>query len=94
MINTISQQLVTLSRDGTVISTLTVPDLSSPIVELPGLHVTDSGQVLVCGVGSHAIIEVDKDGRRRVAEVVPKTEDMSSKVTQKDDVKSKICLLQ
>ncbi|KAH3689955.1 hypothetical protein DPMN_191339 [Dreissena polymorpha] len=68
------KQLVTLSRDGTVISTLTVPDLSSPIVELPGLHVTDSGQVLVCGYYSGTIVQVDKDGRKILAEVVTKND--------------------
>ncbi|KAH3720590.1 hypothetical protein DPMN_063490 [Dreissena polymorpha] len=55
-----SDQLVTLSRDGTVISTLTVPGLDS----LPGLHVTDSEHVLVCGCWSNKIYQVDKDRRQ------------------------------
>ncbi|KAH3873639.1 hypothetical protein DPMN_036876 [Dreissena polymorpha] len=66
-----SQQLVTLSRDGKVISSLTVPALSSPVL-LPGLHVTDSGQVLVCGYYTDTIVQVDRDGRQRLAEVITK----------------------
>ncbi|KAH3720674.1 hypothetical protein DPMN_063578 [Dreissena polymorpha] len=37
---------------------------------LPGLHVTDSGQVLVCGYSSHTVVQVDRDGRQILAEVV------------------------
>ncbi|XP_052247306.1 E3 ubiquitin-protein ligase TRIM56-like isoform X1 [Dreissena polymorpha] len=66
VINKRSDQLVTLSRDGTVISTLTVPGLDP----LPGLHVTDSEHVLVCGSWSNKIVQVDKDGRQILAEVV------------------------
>ncbi|XP_052245443.1 RING finger domain and kelch repeat-containing protein DDB_G0271372-like isoform X2 [Dreissena polymorpha] len=75
VINPNSNQLVTLSREGTVISTLTVPALRSPIGVLPGLqvHVTDSGQVMVCGYWSSTIIQMDRDGRQRLAQVV--TED-------------------
>ncbi|KAH3720084.1 hypothetical protein DPMN_062977 [Dreissena polymorpha] len=69
VINNDSNQLVTLSRDGTVISALTVSALGSPTA-LPGLHVTDSGQVLVCGYWSDKIFQVDKDGRQILAEVV------------------------
>ncbi|KAH3707893.1 hypothetical protein DPMN_067312 [Dreissena polymorpha] len=53
-----SNQLVTLSRDGTVISTFTDPVLDCGGLE-NGLHVTDLGQVLV-----------DRDGRQRLAEVI------------------------
>ncbi|KAH3720621.1 hypothetical protein DPMN_063523 [Dreissena polymorpha] len=67
--NAYSKQLVTLSRDGTVISTLTVPDLSF-IYKLSGLHVTDSGQVLICGDYAGKIFQVDRDGRQILAEVV------------------------
>ncbi|XP_052248407.1 uncharacterized protein LOC127856311 [Dreissena polymorpha] len=67
--NISSNQLVTLSREGTVISTLTVPGLSSPIGVLPGLHVTDAGQVLVCGYYTNTVAQVDRDGRKRLAEV-------------------------
>ncbi|KAH3720734.1 hypothetical protein DPMN_063638 [Dreissena polymorpha] len=74
--NNNSNQLVTLSRDGTVISTLTVSDLSSPL-GLPGLHVTDSGQVLVCGYSTDRVVQVDRDGRQILAEVVTKNNGVS-----------------
>ncbi|KAH3820542.1 RING finger domain and kelch repeat-containing protein DDB_G0271372-like [Dreissena polymorpha] len=76
--NVVSKQLVTLSRDGTVISTLAQPaqDLCYPIW-LPGLHVTDSGQVLLCGLWSETVHQVDRDGRQILAEVVKQHIDVS-----------------
>ncbi|XP_052251792.1 uncharacterized protein LOC127858625 isoform X2 [Dreissena polymorpha] len=72
--NNIRNQLVTLSRDGTVISTFTDPLLDWGLFDVrPGLHVTDSGQVLVCGGLSNKIIQVDRDGRQRLAEVIIQT---------------------
>ncbi|XP_052251536.1 uncharacterized protein LOC127858423 [Dreissena polymorpha] len=68
-------KLVTLSKDGTVISTFTDPALNWGCGDVPpGLHVTDSGQVLVCG--GCTILQVDRNGRQILAEVI----------TQKDGV--------
>lgn len=74
-------KLVTLLRDGTVINVIHTPDLrfytdASHGLYTPGLCVTDSGQVLVCR-GQHTILQVDRDGRQRLVELV----------TEKDDVK-------
>ncbi|KAH3720662.1 hypothetical protein DPMN_063565 [Dreissena polymorpha] len=77
VVNKASEQLVTLSRDGTVISILTDYALGVLVV-LPGLHVTDSGQVLVCGYGTSTIFQVDKDGRQTLADVVTKNDDVSN----------------
>ncbi|KAH3848921.1 hypothetical protein DPMN_091306 [Dreissena polymorpha] len=87
--NVTSMQLVTLSREGKVISTLTDPALywKEVIHELlflvcgiyeyiPVIHVTDLGQVLVCG--NSTIIQVDKDGRQRLAEVVTARDGVTS----------------
>ncbi|XP_052246680.1 E3 ubiquitin-protein ligase arc-1-like [Dreissena polymorpha] len=68
------EQLVTLSRDGTVISTLTDHDFywryDDWRYELtPGIIVTDTGQVLVCGSYSNKILQVDRDGKKRLAQV-------------------------
>ncbi|KAH3848925.1 hypothetical protein DPMN_091310 [Dreissena polymorpha] len=67
-------QLVILSRDGKVMSTFTDPLLHWSFEEdcYPGIHVTDSGQVLLCGAMTNPIIQVDKVGRQRLAEVVTK----------------------
>ncbi|KAH3880348.1 uncharacterized protein LOC127877458 [Dreissena polymorpha] len=62
--------LVTLSRDGRVISKLTDPAMYWLEQLPPGLHVTDSGQVLVCGVFSSLVFQMDRDGRQKLAEVV------------------------
>ncbi|XP_052215866.1 uncharacterized protein LOC127834233 isoform X3 [Dreissena polymorpha] len=74
-------KLVTLSRDGTVISTLSDPALMWG-ENKPGLHVTDTGQVLVCGGWSNTIIQVDTDGGQRLADVV----------TEKDNVRKPTCV--
>ncbi|KAH3816349.1 hypothetical protein DPMN_117865 [Dreissena polymorpha] len=62
--NEVNNQLVTLSRDGKVLSTLTDPALNwRGQLDLPGLHVTNSGKVLVCAGYNSAIIKLDTDGR-------------------------------
>ncbi|XP_052223164.1 uncharacterized protein LOC127839045 [Dreissena polymorpha] len=76
VINQHSAKLVTLSRDGTVISTLPDPALQSSRLQTVTscLHVTDSGQVLVCLPRSDTILQVDRDGREILAEVVTKND--------------------
>ncbi|XP_052245727.1 uncharacterized protein LOC127854708 [Dreissena polymorpha] len=66
-----SYQLVTLSRDGKLISTLTDAALNHEI-QLPSLNVTDSGQVFVCGDWFPTIIQVDRDGSQILDEVITK----------------------
>ncbi|XP_052259099.1 uncharacterized protein LOC127863578 isoform X3 [Dreissena polymorpha] len=56
-------KLLTLARDGTVLATFTDPALERPY----GLHVTPAGHVLVCGWRSHTIVQVDYEGRRKLA---------------------------
>ncbi|KAH3846221.1 hypothetical protein DPMN_088520 [Dreissena polymorpha] len=58
--------LLTLSIDGTVMSTFTDPQLRSP----RGLHVTHSGQVLVCGWRSSTVIQVNAEGNTKIATLV------------------------
>ncbi|KAH3820396.1 uncharacterized protein LOC127832185 isoform X1 [Dreissena polymorpha] len=59
-------QLITLSRDGAVISKMTDPVLQWNDI-LPGMHVTNLGQVLVCGGDSNTILQVNRDGTKRRA---------------------------
>ncbi|KAH3852315.1 uncharacterized protein LOC127874970 [Dreissena polymorpha] len=63
-------ELVTLSRDGKVIAKLTDPALCWFVTFSPGLHVTDSGQVLVCEVFCRIIYQMGRDGRQKLTEVV------------------------
>ncbi|KAH3815724.1 hypothetical protein DPMN_144255 [Dreissena polymorpha] len=56
-------KLLTLARDGTLLATLTDPELRQP----RGLHVTPRGQVLVCGYLSDTILQVDSEGRKKLA---------------------------
>ncbi|KAH3749256.1 hypothetical protein DPMN_183749 [Dreissena polymorpha] len=48
-------KLLTLARDGSVLATFTDHALLEPC----DVHVTPAGQVLVCGMGSHTILQVD-----------------------------------
>ncbi|KAH3871588.1 uncharacterized protein LOC127868527 [Dreissena polymorpha] len=68
-----SVQLLTLSSDGRVLSTLTDPALKWSRLDYgcaqAGLHVTDSGQLLVCAFNSNTILQVDSDGKKRLAEM-------------------------
>ncbi|KAH3754153.1 uncharacterized protein LOC127847097 [Dreissena polymorpha] len=61
--NSSQHKLLTLARDGSVLATFIEPALQSP----RGVHVTPAGQVLVSGLGSSTILQVDSEGRRRLA---------------------------
>ncbi|KAH3749923.1 hypothetical protein DPMN_184438 [Dreissena polymorpha] len=63
-----THQLLTLAIDGTVISTFTDIDLKGP----RGVHVTPRGQVLVCGDKSNALIQVDNEGKKKLATLATK----------------------
>ncbi|XP_052246553.1 transcription intermediary factor 1-alpha-like [Dreissena polymorpha] len=56
-------KVLTLATDGTVLHTFTNPDLQGP----NGIHVTDLGQVLVCGWLSKTIIQLDGEGKKKLA---------------------------
>ncbi|KAH3696600.1 hypothetical protein DPMN_084076 [Dreissena polymorpha] len=61
--NPSQNKLLTLARDGSVLSSFTGRDLLWPT----SVHVTPAGQVLVCGEGLHTIIQVDIKGREKLA---------------------------
>ncbi|KAH3722028.1 uncharacterized protein LOC127854459 [Dreissena polymorpha] len=61
--NHIHSKLLTLATDGTIISSFTDPELRNPY----GVHVTTAGQVLVCGCSSASILQVDKEGKKKLA---------------------------
>ncbi|KAH3850779.1 hypothetical protein DPMN_093252 [Dreissena polymorpha] len=56
-------KLLTLASDGSLISTFTDPELANPC----GVHVTPEGQVLVCGNAFNAVIQVDCEGKKKLA---------------------------
>ncbi|KAH3717983.1 hypothetical protein DPMN_060780 [Dreissena polymorpha] len=53
-------KLLTLSRDGTILSIFTDRLLQRPTA----VHVTENGQVLVCGENN--IIQVDSEGKKKI----------------------------
>jgi len=61
--NSSQHKVLTLAKDGSVLATLTDPVLQRP----SGVHMTPAGQVLVCGYQSSTIIQVDSEGRRKLA---------------------------
>ncbi|KAH3794185.1 hypothetical protein DPMN_147716 [Dreissena polymorpha] len=61
-------QLLTVAMDGTVLVSFTDPELLTPV----GLLVTSAGQVLVCDVKSHNIIQMDSDGGRKLSTLATK----------------------
>ncbi|XP_052215472.1 uncharacterized protein LOC127833982 isoform X2 [Dreissena polymorpha] len=60
------KKLLTLARDGTLLATLTDPAILFP----RGLHVTPAGQVLVCGGLLPTVIQVDWEGKIKLATLV------------------------
>ncbi|KAH3749878.1 hypothetical protein DPMN_184393 [Dreissena polymorpha] len=63
VINMDNDTLLTLAIDGTVIYTFSDIDLKC----LMGVHMTAGGQVLLCGYGSNTIIQVDSEGKKKLA---------------------------
>ncbi|KAH3818735.1 uncharacterized protein LOC127832094 [Dreissena polymorpha] len=63
-------KLLALARDGTLLATLTHPELEPP----HGVHVIPACQVLVCGWRSHTMLQIDSEGRRKLATLVEKME--------------------
>ncbi|KAH3693674.1 hypothetical protein DPMN_081114 [Dreissena polymorpha] len=70
-------KLITFATDGTLISIFTDPEFQLP----RGVHVTPSGQVLVCGYSSYSVIQVDHEGRKRLVTLVSKTDGVSSQIS-------------
>ncbi|XP_052248610.1 uncharacterized protein LOC127856442 [Dreissena polymorpha] len=64
--------VLTLARDGTVLHIFTHPDLQTP----SGIHVTAKGQVLVCGRASFNVLQLDGEGKKKLATTL-KTDDCS-----------------
>ncbi|KAH3894962.1 hypothetical protein DPMN_019122 [Dreissena polymorpha] len=56
-------KLHTLARDGTLLATYTDPALRGP----EGLHVTPAGQVLVCALQPHTVLQVGWEGQSKLA---------------------------
>ncbi|KAH3749406.1 hypothetical protein DPMN_183904 [Dreissena polymorpha] len=67
-------KVLTLARNGSVLATFTDPALKGP----EGVHVTPAGQVLVCGSLSHTIIQVDDEGRKKLAILTTKKDGVVS----------------
>ncbi|KAH3750258.1 uncharacterized protein LOC127847675 [Dreissena polymorpha] len=64
--NSAQGKVITLARDGTVICTFNDLELVWP----RGIHVTAQGQVLVCGHFSHIILQLDGEGKKKMAHLV------------------------
>ncbi|KAH3869567.1 uncharacterized protein LOC127868057 [Dreissena polymorpha] len=65
-------KLITLTSDGFLISSFTDPELQRPY----GVNVTPAGQVLVCGLGSKTVIQVDRDGKKKLATLISQKDEL------------------
>ena len=72
--NNYQHKVLTLARDGTVLHTFTDPDLQTP----NGIHVTDLGQVLVCGTSSRTIFQLDGEGKKKLATLATEKDGMGN----------------
>ncbi|XP_052255542.1 uncharacterized protein LOC127861180 isoform X2 [Dreissena polymorpha] len=63
-------KVLTLARDGTVLHTFTDPDLQDPF----GIHVTAQGQVLVCARSSDTILQLDGEGKKKLATLATRSD--------------------
>ena len=63
MVNYEKDQLLTLATNGTVLGIFSDTQLIKPL----HVHVTYFGQVLVTAVGSNCIIQMDREGKKKLA---------------------------
>ncbi|XP_052777001.1 uncharacterized protein LOC128214534 [Mya arenaria] len=63
-------KLVTLDKDGQVLCTLEYPELHLP----SGVCVSPSGYVFVCGFGPDNVIQINRDGKKKLATVARKAD--------------------
>ncbi|XP_052782204.1 uncharacterized protein LOC128218552 [Mya arenaria] len=61
--NYCQHQLITLDNNGNKLASLTNPDMRGPT----GVHVTPDGHVFVCCYGSDKVLQVEKDGKKKLA---------------------------
>ncbi|XP_052262107.1 uncharacterized protein LOC127865987 isoform X2 [Dreissena polymorpha] len=71
--NHVRHKLYTLATDGSLISTFTDPELKHPT----GVHVTPAGQVLVCGYSSNNVVQVDREGKKKLATLASSKDGLS-----------------
>ncbi|XP_052781446.1 uncharacterized protein LOC128217997 [Mya arenaria] len=66
--NSSKHQLITLDNNGNKLASLTDPDMETPT----GVHVTTAGHVFVCCWNSCTVLQVDRDGKKKLATLARK----------------------
>ncbi|XP_052778625.1 uncharacterized protein LOC128216073 [Mya arenaria] len=74
MTNNSKHQLITLDKKGKKLALLTDPDMEEPT----GVHVTPAGHVFVCWCYYDAVLQVDKDGKKKLATLARKEDGLDS----------------
>ncbi|XP_052231558.1 uncharacterized protein LOC127844990 isoform X2 [Dreissena polymorpha] len=69
-------KILTLAKNGTVLSTISGPELQEPCI-----YVTNAGQVLVCEFSTHIIMQLDRDGTRKLATLATQTDGLKHPVS-------------
>ncbi|XP_052774587.1 uncharacterized protein LOC128213105 [Mya arenaria] len=75
--NNRAHNLVTLDKFGKVLSTLKDPELRQPA----GLCVSPSGHVFVCGCDSNTVLQVDREGQKKLATLVREVDGLCKPVS-------------
>ncbi|KAH3702057.1 hypothetical protein DPMN_077058 [Dreissena polymorpha] len=74
IINFNQDKLLTLARDGSVLSIFMDPEFLCPTC----VHVTPAGQVLVCGQIYNTIVQIDSKGSKKLATLATKMDSLRS----------------
>ncbi|XP_052807057.1 uncharacterized protein LOC128236212 [Mya arenaria] len=62
------QKIVTIDTTGNILATLQDPDLDWPY----SVHVSEGGHVFVCSLTSQTVVQIDHEGRKKLATLVRK----------------------
>ncbi|XP_052781230.1 uncharacterized protein LOC128217853 [Mya arenaria] len=71
--NSGKHKLITLDNKGNKLDLLTDPDMKHPT----GVHVTPAGHVFVCCKDSNTVLQVDKDGKKKLATLARKEDGLN-----------------
>ncbi|XP_052768811.1 uncharacterized protein LOC128209039 isoform X1 [Mya arenaria] len=66
-------KLITIDNKGNILSTLQDQDIKSPV----GVYVNEDGHVFVCSYRSCTVIQVDQEGRKKLATLVREEDGMN-----------------
>ncbi|XP_052285978.1 uncharacterized protein LOC127881855 [Dreissena polymorpha] len=67
-------KLLTLDKHGTLLASFSDPELQNSF----GIYVTDAGHVIVSGYASHSILQISRDGKKKLATLLTHNDGMKN----------------